>query len=235
MDGATDLRLLGGFSLHHQGRPLDLQMGGRRLLAFLAIARRSSPRRHVAGRLWPDVTDDRSSASLRSTLWRIKQVAPPILSIEDQHLGLLPSVRVDIHEVVDRERTLLVDYVDHHVIRLDDSLSEDLLPGWDEDWVVVERERLRQLRLHTLESMAAILIERGRWREAIDVAFAAVREEPLRETAQRRLIEAHIAEGNLVEARRQFENFRSLLARELGVQPSRSLRVLVDGNVIPTP
>jgi DNA-binding SARP family transcriptional activator len=53
--------------------------------------------------------------------------------------------------------------------------------------------------------------------------MTAVGIEPLRESAQRVLIEAHLAEGNLVEARRAFMRYRDLVADELGVLPSREL------------
>ncbi|MGH2806947.1 MAG: AfsR/SARP family transcriptional regulator [Actinomycetota bacterium] len=225
MEPDITLRLLGGFVLRHRGRPIDLQLGAQRLVALLAIERHPVSRAHAVGRLWPDVTDDRASANLRSTLWRVRHTGVALIASVDQHnIGLMPTVQVDLHDIVNQESLLVDDYVERAVIRLDDSLSEDLLPGWDEDWVVVERERVRQLRLHTLEAIATRLVERGRWREAIEVAFAAVREEPLRETAQRCLIEAHIAEGNVVEAVRQYQSFRALLRRELGVEPSVDLR-----------
>jgi DNA-binding SARP family transcriptional activator len=44
--------------------------------------------------------------------------------------------------------------------------------------------------------------------------------EPLRESAQRVLIKAHIAEGNLTEARRSYRAYHDLMHRELGVVPS---------------
>jgi DNA-binding SARP family transcriptional activator len=50
-----------------------------------------------------------------------------------------------------------------------------------------------------------------------------VAEEPLRETAQSALIEAHLCEGNVVEARRQFNSFAALLWTELGMRPSPEL------------
>jgi DNA-binding SARP family transcriptional activator len=55
----------------------------------------------------------------------------------------------------------------------------------------------------------------------------AVTAEPLRESAQRVLIEAHLAEGNWVEGRRSFEAYRDLLDHELGVQPEPELAALV--------
>ena len=50
-------------------------------------------------------------------------------------------------------------------------------------------------------------------------AMLAVSSEPLRESTQLRLIEAHIAEGNWVEGRRRFEAYRRLL-RSVSSVPS---------------
>ena len=47
--------------------------------------------------------------------------------------------------------------------------------------------------------------------------------EPLRESGQRALIEAHQAAGDWIAARRQYDAFRSILRREIGVEPSAEL------------
>ena len=82
-------------------------------------------------------------------------------------------------------------------------------------------------RLHALEALADRLTATGRWGEAADAAGAAVRAEPLRERANAALIRVHLAEGNQSEAVRQFDRYRALLDAELGLQPTRRLRRLV--------
>jgi DNA-binding SARP family transcriptional activator len=106
-----------------------------------------------------------------------------------------------------------------------DALS--LLPGWYDDWVLMERERIRQRMLHALEALSCHLVKAGRFADAVDAAILAVNAEPLRESAQRTLIQAHIAEGNLVEARRTYCNFRKLVRTELDVEPSSDLLTLL--------
>ena len=96
----------------------------------------------------------------------------------------------------------------------------DLLPGWDDEWVVFARERLRQHLLHAMESLARRLLSRCLFAAAIEVAITAVGAEPLRESAQRTLIEAYVAEGNLVEARRVYVAYKEMLMAELGVSPN---------------
>jgi DNA-binding SARP family transcriptional activator len=106
-------------------------------------------------------------------------------------------------------------------------LSGELLPGWCDDFVELERERLRQMRLHALEALSGRLLRAGRHAHALDAALKAVAADPLRESAHRAAIQVHLAEGNLGEARRQFTQLAGLLARELGVAPTRRTADLV--------
>lgn len=84
---------------------------------------------------------------------------------------------------------------------------------------MIERERIRLLGLHTLESFAHEWAAASRIGQAIDAAFAAIAGEPARESTPRTLVEVHLAAGNRVEALRHFE--RSTSAR-LGSQERSS-------------
>jgi DNA-binding SARP family transcriptional activator len=112
-------------------------------------------------------------------------------------------------------------------------LSADILPDWYDDWVSVERERFRQLRLHALEALSERLVAAGRYALAIEAGVAAVAGEPLRESAHRVLIRAHVAEGNHSEAVRQYHAFRRLLQTELSLDPSPQMEALI-GNLVRT-
>jgi DNA-binding SARP family transcriptional activator len=103
----------------------------------------------------------------------------------------------------------------------------DLLPGWYDDWALIEQERVRQRLLHALEALSRKLVCVYRYAEAVEVAMMAVGADPLRESAQRALIEAHLAEGNRVEAQRSFDMYRDLLHRELGTDPDAELAAIV--------
>ena len=83
-------------------------------------------------------------------------------------------------------------------------LSEDLLPGWSDEWLVVERERYRQLRLHALDKLCLLHAEAGRFALAIIAGLASVSSDPTRESAHRALMRAHLLEGNPSEAVRQY-------------------------------
>ena len=109
----------------------------------------------------------------------------------------------------------------------DNELGGDLLPDWYDDWVLIERERLRQLRLHALEALAIRRLEAGRHGEAAGAALSAVSIEPLRESAQRVLIRVHLAEGNVGEAMRQYRSYKELILEELGLAPSEQIESLM--------
>jgi DNA-binding SARP family transcriptional activator len=108
--------------------------------------------------------------------------------------------------------------------------SGDLLPGWYDDWVLHERERLRQLRLHALERAARIFLQERELDLAVALALEAVSAEPLRESANAVLISVYLAEGNVVDALRRYEQFRGQLHLELGLDPSPTMATL-----LPTP
>ena len=101
------------------------------------------------------------------------------------------------------------------------------MPGWYDDWVLLERERVRQLQLHVLEIVADELIGLGRPAAALEFATRALQMEQLRESAHRLVIRVHLAEGNVVEAQRQFEHCQRIMRNELGIHPSEQLRDLI--------
>ena len=96
-----------------------------------------------------------------------------------------------------------------------------------EDWVLVEREHYRQIRLHALERIALELAAEGRFGRAAETALAAVATEPLRESAHRALISIHLAQGNRSEAIRQYCIYRRILREELDIEPSSQMEQLV--------
>jgi DNA-binding SARP family transcriptional activator len=154
-----------------------------------------------------------------------------MLQVSKLELGLAKDVTVDVCYARGLARRLLDPAVTPKQSDLSSAavmiLSHDLLPGWYDDWVLVEAEDWRQLRLHALETLACRLTAVGCWGQAADAARAAVRAEPLRESARVVLIQVHLAEGNQSEAVRQFTLYRALLHAELGLEPTPRLHRLI--------
>lgn len=233
LDGRLDtgpvLHLFGGPYLTLEGRRCEVPEGCKRLLAYVALQHQRVERRHTAEALWPFGEEGRAAGNLRSALWRLRGVGIEVLTVDKWWLTISDDVVVDVHVVTESADRLINGTATEGDLVVSpywvDALN--LLPGWYEDWALMERERLRQRTLHALEVLSKSLSDSGRFADSVDVALLAVGAEPLRESAQRALIEAHIAEGNLVEARRGCQTYRELLRRELGVEPSRDLITLV--------
>jgi DNA-binding SARP family transcriptional activator len=224
---AMELGLLEGLELRTNGRTVDLPLGAQRLLAFLALSEHPLRRSYVAGALWSDTTEDRAAASLRSTLWRVRCQAPDVVEAGATRLRLSPAVHVDYREMVRWLRDMAGDgEVAVDFARL--PLTAELLPDWYDDWVHMEREQYRQFRLHALERISEKLLGERRFDEAIQFALAAIAAEPLRDSAYRLLIGAHLAEGNRCEALREYHDYRDLLRRELGVAPAPEVEALIE-------
>lgn len=183
----------------------------------------------MSGRLWPDLTQEHAFGCLRSTLWRIGD-CDGLLEATRNDLVLGHWVEVDATELETCAETILrrgriadeaeVDLLVH---------SAHLLPDWYDDWVVDERERLAELRVLALELVADELIDAGAYREAALVAKAAVRVDPLRESATRLLIRLHLATGNACEAVRVYRSFTERLSHDLELEPSPQIVELVGG------
>lgn len=225
--GSFKLRLLGGFRLVRAERPVRTPESMRRLVTFVALHTPAN-RALAAVVLWPTVDEHHAHASLRTSLWQAQRRCPGLLVVTDSEVLLDAAVFVDLHELRHHARRVLEQ---PHTVPLTELTSplvtQELLPGWYEDWVLQERERSRQLCLHTLEAAAEELLSRGRLGPALDVALAAVATEPLRESAHRLVIRIHIAEGNLSEALRHYSAFVQSLHADFGVGPTDQLRGLI--------
>jgi DNA-binding SARP family transcriptional activator len=225
-------RLLGGLSLRCGARSVDVPPGSRRLLAYLALHPTGVDRRQAAGVLWPTVADARAAGNLRSALWRLQQVGCPVVRAEQSRLCLHEDVVVDVADLEAWATRVIGGTATAADLAVDPGavVEAELLPGWYDDWVLTVRDRLRLRVVHALEALGGLLRDAGRPREAVEAVHVAVRAEPLRESGQRALIEAHQAAGDWVAARRQFDAFRVLLRREIGVDPSDELTAVATGS-----
>ena len=226
----VSLSLLGGFELRIDGEPVALPSSAQRVIAFLGLHPGPLARIFVAGNLWIDASEERAAAALRTALWRLGEAGALLVSCEGRSLRLHPDARLDIDEATRIARQVLDDpgaAVSRSCLASLRNAGE-LLPDWYDDWILIERERLRQLRLYALEEVCRRCSADGRHAEAAEAGLAAVRSEPLRESAHRALIAAHLAQGNPADALRQYRICRRLMHRDLAVAPSAALDALVE-------
>jgi two-component SAPR family response regulator len=77
------------------------------------------------------------------------------------------------------------------------------------------------------EELSRRWLSRGWSGPAVAVAQIVVGADPLRESAQSLLIQAHLAEGNRAQALLQYRRYEAELVRELGLEPASELTRLV--------
>jgi DNA-binding SARP family transcriptional activator len=223
----ASLHLLAEFQLLVEGKAITLPHSVERILAFLGICHAPVARARLASTLWPDVANDRANHDLRSALWRLRRLTG-VIREEDRRLALTPDVHVDFMEIADLTRSLIVEPGPTALDRVPDLVrANEILPGWEEEWLVVERERFRMTRVRALERSAEALLAAHEYVGALEAALASVATEPFRESAHRLVIQVHIAEGNYAEAILAYQAYRSLVTDELGVMPSSMMDELV--------
>jgi DNA-binding SARP family transcriptional activator len=219
------IKVLGAFTLTVDGASVALSVDARRLVAYLAIHPRIQSRAALAADLWPGVAAaDRLLADALAAV-----DVPGLLDETDATLALSADVEVDFAEAMRLIRALpglpAAATIDTSL------LTEDILPGWTAAWIAIERERFRQLRLHSIEERSQRLITAGRFEDAVAMAKVAVRTAPSRESARRALIEAYVALGDLAAAVAEYDEYQELLRSSLGGPTGHGL----EGLLVTTP
>jgi len=224
---SLDLKLLGGFVAHLPSGQV-VQISGKKnqaLLSYLAFHRgKPVTREKLVGILWSDRADGHARNSLRQALVALRRdlagVDPSPLLIEGDSLAIDPmAVSVDVSAFERLAATTEVDDLRHAA----GMYAGDLLDGIAvhdrgfEEWLAVERNRLRLMAITALDQLAGSLSGS----EAIEIANRLIVLDPLRETSHRSLMRAYAAQGQGDQAIKQYQVCRNLLRQDLQVEPSR--------------
>lgn len=226
--------LLDAFAVTEDGIERGLSAAAQRLVALVALHGRPVRRDYAATTLWPHLDARIAGASLRSTLSRVRSASPYLMLAGSGDLGLADGVCVDVFEFDDAASHVIdgTDGANACDIVWRGRFTAELLPGWDDEWVLFERERLREVGLHAIEAQAAQLASEGQFTRAITAAYTAIGLDPLRESAVRTLIEIHLAEGNRAQVARCYMEFRHRLRAALGIEPSGELTRVISGLIV---
>ena len=166
------LHLFSGPYVTYGRRRVNVPEGSKRLLVFVALHRGRVERRYAAGALWPSGDEERAVGNLRSALWRLRGAGIQLLSADNRGLVMRDDVFVDVCVVSAWAARLIGGSATCNDLGIipwgADAL--DLLPGWYDEWVLMERERIRQRLLHALEALSHELVKVRRCAEAVAAA-----------------------------------------------------------------
>jgi DNA-binding SARP family transcriptional activator len=229
------IQLLGGVRVLRDGKPAGAfpSRWSAGLLAYLAVEKdRFTHREMLAARFWPDSDENRARKAFRSALWGVRCVLEPegvergtFLALDGPYLGLVnsPDIQVDVSEF-DRllgwcsEQERQKESIAHleAAVRL---YRGDFIDGFDYEWCISERERLRLAYLSAVERLMDLHISKGELHLAIAHGEQILQRDPLREHIHRQLMICHCLQGNRPLAIRQYRRCEKVLDDELGIDP----------------
>lgn len=227
-----EIRLLGTFEVREGKKAVTIaSRPAQSLFAYLILNAGISHRREkLAGMLWPDSLEETARDNLRHTLWRLRKALPAApkldyLLVDDLSLAFNATAEYRLDAAVlgnlaedcpaDERMAALAEY------------QGELLPGFYEEWVVLEREHLASVFEHHMARLMSQLQEESRWLDILDWAERWIKLGQKPEPAYRALMNAHAAKGDMSKVAATYERCVNSL-KEFGVEPSGQTRQLYE-------
>jgi len=233
------LRLLGDFSLIYDDRQVTSlnTMRMQSLLAYLVLHRDvPQQRQHLAFLFWPETTEAQARNNLRQLLHQLRQALPAMeqfLSSDTHMLHWHPVTPFHLDVAAFEQTLALADAAtqrnDQHSLqtalaKADSLYRGELLPGCYDEWILPERDRLRQRHLQVLEQLLRLFEVQGDNVTAIRYAQRLLALDPLSENLYRRLMRLFALNNDRASALHVYHTCVTTLQRELGVDPDTATR-----------
>jgi len=227
------IRLLGQFDIRLDGKRVTIpSRAGQSVLAYLLLTAGTPHRREkLAGMFWPDTTDETARKNLRQELWRIRKA----LSAQQREGGdyLLAD---EFTLAFNREAEYWLDVFQMERPDLDlqsliGNLSlyqGELLPGFYDEWITLERERIQAVFDARMEQLLEQLITAERWIAVQEWGERWLTLSHEREPAYRALMLASSVRGEIAKVASLYQRCTDELMEQLGVEPSAETRALYD-------
>ncbi len=228
--------LLGGFEARlASGAPLTLPTGKTQaLLAYLAARPgQSHPRNKLAALLWGEKSDSQARDGLRHALLTLRRTLASadlaVMRIEGDTLAVDPAgVEVDVARFEGR----VAEGTPQALQQAAELYRGDLLLGVAvdeplfEEWLVAERERLREVAVDALARLLAHQASGPAVEPAIQTAVRLLALDPLQESVHRGLMRLYARQGRRGAALKQYQACVGVLQRELGTEPEAETKQL---------
>jgi DNA-binding SARP family transcriptional activator len=221
-----EVHLLGQFSVLKDEEAVEIpSRPAQSLFAYLAMSAGTVHRREkLAGLLWPEASESNARSNLRHALWRLRK------AVGDEYF-LADKISIAFNAEADHWMdTALLEGEDGRVGSTRNLLEDvsayggELLPGFYDDWVILERERYRALFEKKVQSLLDRLIEENRWAEVLEWGERWIALGHAPEPAYRALMFAHCGLGDTAGMASTYQRCVKVLREELGVEPSEETR-----------
>ncbi|MBE7552040.1 MAG: tetratricopeptide repeat protein [Anaerolineales bacterium] len=225
-----ELRLLGRPQVHLDGAAVtDFRTAKvEALLYYLAVTGRPHGRESLVTLLWGDMPEAAAKRNLTQVLSLLRKQFGLFLEITPQQIGLKPEPPywVDVQLFQQALETIDPTQEPERLRRVVELYQGDFLQGFYvkealdfEEWVLTQRERLRELMIQALDSLVSHYLGQADYPTGLDSAARLLALEPWRETAHRQMMLLLARSGRREAALAQYETCRRILAEELGVEP----------------
>jgi len=225
------VKLLGQFDVRRDGASIVISSRlAQSLFALLILNPGIAHRREqLAGILWSDTSDENARNNLRHELWRLRKAlgADSFIPSDDLSITFDSTTEYWLDAAV-LARPSGNDTSVNDLTAALELYQGELLPGFYDDWVVGERERLHNVfeqkmaRLLELLEQEQRVKEIGVWAER----WIALGQSP--EPAYRALMQTHAALGNMSQVAEVYRRCVSKLREDLGVEPSEQTHALYE-------
>jgi predicted ATPase/DNA-binding SARP family transcriptional activator len=225
-----EIRLLGRFEVRRDGEAVEIpSRPSQSLLAYLALNTGARLRREkLAGLLWPDSDETKARRQLRQALWRLrKSIGDEYLLADKITIGFNPDANYMLDVDVIKNDAAWARAKDEVVRNIADYAGE-LLPGFYDEWVIFERERLRAVFELQMQLLLNRLLEDQQWADALRCGECWIARGEIPEPAYRAVMIAHHGLRDISRVSEVFHRCRDALRDELGVDPSAETRLLYE-------
>ncbi len=215
-----NVKLLGQFDIRLDAKPVEIShKPARLLLAYLLLnPGKIQQRDKLAGLLWPDSLETTARKNLRNAVWLLRQaIGEGYIQADRSTVSFDPVApyELDVH-LLESEAASDTG----KLLQAVSAYAGELMPGYYEDWLQLERERLRAVFENRMQQLLEHLSAEARWPEAVTWAEHWIAQGDVPEPAYRALMVAHAALGDLAGVSTAYRRCQNALIEELGVQPS---------------
>jgi predicted ATPase len=224
------VRLLGMFEVKYKKKIVDIaSRPAQSLFAYLILSAGTSHRREkLAGMLWPDSLEETARDNLRHALWRVRKALESASSTRFLHADDLTikfeassDYWLDTAELETVSEAASAD----DLTAILSAYQGELLPGFYDEWVVLEREHLQSVFEHHMAQLLSLLQTEKRWLDILDWGERWIKLGQKPEPAYRALMNAHAAFGEMSKVASTYERCVKSL-RDFGMEPSEPTKEL---------